>query len=960
MTTTRFAATVALVIICALPRVGFPQARSEFAAITGKAVDEQGGVLPGVTVHARNPETNLSRSAVTEADGTFRLLALPPGPYIVTAELQGFSKSEQRLTLTVGQEAQLTVKMAIGTLEENVTVTGEAPLIEVGKSSVGATLAETQVRSLPLQSRNFNELALLTPGASGHAGGSTPAFSGQRAEFNSVLVDGFDNMYQGISQADRNIFSQEAIQEFRTLSNSFAPEYGKAAGGVVTAVSKSGTNTVKGSAFGFFRNDSMVKPNYFLRGRPIAPFSQQRFGATTGGPLQKDKLFFFIAHEQQVLAQPVDYVLDATLAPLFGIPARGSYKSKSGRGMTSLKLDANLSQKNTVSIRVNYMRDKGDAGAGWYNGTGFMGGTGNDDSDLGLAFRLNTFLSERKLNEVRASVSRVYRGEKYFQSEHPGPLGPQPTVRIGGSNFGQGQGKSNSTYRQHYLNVADTMSIYKDNHELKFGAEYQSNISYENSGYFWNGIFYFADRTAFNRGLPFAFEKAFMAQGGQPEINYTDHQFHFFAQDTITRNRLTINYGTRYDLEYYPTSISGGDPNYVVNSDFTNVGPRAGITYKIDDATQIRAGGGLFWGRLPDEAFLQTGLFKPGRDPWYTTNQAGAIELWQKFGINTPVTFAGLPAGTLPEDHRIVSDPRMPLSIQASAGIDRELTPTIALHVSFLHASGQNATRAENLNIDVSKGARIPAGQVIPGPLRYVAPYDIFWYPDTATLNPAYNRSWQYLTNGRTKYDGLVFSVEKRMSKGIQVQGSYTYSRTWDDRDQWSFNRAAAFPENRAAEWSLSTTHRPHRAVMSAVWASPFKNILARAWNLSAIGVFQSQNAEETKSNIDFNNDGSPMDRPPDRMRTIRFHDSFYKNIDVHASRTFSLGGRVKLEAIAEGFNVFNFVNYQTHRVVGFMYTTRADAATGNTLVLPDTTNYGTPATAYPAAQAQLAFRLIF
>ena len=952
---------VVVFVFCA-PAWAGAQARSEFAAVTGKVVDEQKGVLPGVTVQAVNADTNLNREAVSEADGTFRLLALPPGPYVVRAALTGFGRSESRLTLTVGQEAQLNIVLSVAAIQETITVTGEAPLVETGKASIGTTLIEAQVRNLPLQSRNFSELALLTPGASGHAGGSTVAFSGQRAEMNSIKVDGFDNQAQTSSQPDRNNVSQEAIQELQAMSNSYAPEFGNSAGGVITAITKSGTNMFKGSSFGFFRDDSFDKPNYFQRNVAIAPFFQARYGATLGGPIRKDKVFFFAAHEQQSLKKPTDYDLEAALAVVFGVPPRGSYESISDTGLTMGKLDLNLSDTQDFGMRVTYKKDQEDTGAGWRKGqTGFLGGGGNDDRDFSVGFRLNTFLSSATLNEVRVGFSRVLYNQKFYQTEHPGPLGPRPTVRIGGSNFGQGQGKANTTDNIKYYILSDSLSMYRNKHAFKIGAELEVNDSWEDSRFFWNGIFYFADRAAFNRGEPFRFEKGFITSGEAiPTAGYIEQQYHFFAQDTWTpSDTLSINYGLRYDIEHFPEDISLGNPDYLVHTDWNNVAPRVGVGYKVGENTQIRGSGGLFYGRIADEAALQAKLNRVDRYNWIVLEAADSTALWKAKGTNIPVTLADIPAKHRSEETGLAMYPHTPVSLQGSVGIDHQLTRTLAVRASVLYARGMNAVRSEDTNLDLTKKVFIRKGEVIPGAERYEAPYDLYWFPSDARISPKWDHRFSKLTNGRTLYKGLVLSVEQRLTHGFQASAFYTRSSTWDDREQWSHDRAASHPESPEMEWSKSRTHRPHRFVVSGIWVPPFKNLLARNWNMSVIGTFQSQNPEEVKANIDFNNDTKVMDRPYDMMRTKEFNDGLFRNVDLHVGRNFSVGGRARAEVIVEFFNLFNFVNYQTHRVVGFMYTSRRDPVTGNTILTPDV-RFGDPSSAYPPFQGQVAFRLTF
>lgn len=290
------------------------QARVTAADLSGTTVDSSGAFVPGVTVAATNIETNVSRTVATDERGRYKMAALQPGSYRITAKLSGFSdQAREGVTLTLGQEAIIDFRMEVSQKHETVTVTAESPVVETTRTVVSNTITGAQIENLPSNGRNYIDLALITPGVTQSAAGSNLSFAGQRGASNNVMIDGFDNNDQSLNGV-RVIFSQEAIREFQVLTNSFSAEFGRAAGGAINVISKSGTNQVDGRLFVFYRNDALNTKEFFERyrrydrnGDPIgdplttskARFEQMQWGATLGGPLRKDKTFFFGAFERQ-------------------------------------------------------------------------------------------------------------------------------------------------------------------------------------------------------------------------------------------------------------------------------------------------------------------------------------------------------------------------------------------------------------------------------------------------------------------------------------------------------------------------------------------------------------------------------------------------------------------------------------------------------------------------------------
>src|SRR5437773_7900619 len=299
--------TVSVVIILALfaaiTRPAFAQITS--ATISGTVKDQTNAVLPGVDVVVKNVSTGLTRTGVTDANGYFTLPGLPPGTHEAGASLTGFGTAVERVTLAVAQEAGLTLTMRVIGAEESITVIGAAALVDTRSAAMSAVVTEKTISELPLNGRNYIDLALLQPGVNSFSEkdstsssnrGTKLNINGMSFRSNSYLIDGANMRgYAGTAtvSAAETTLGVETIQEFRVVTNAYSADYGRAMGGVISLVTKSGTNTLHGSGFEFFRNSAMDARNFFDRGTDPPPFTRHQFGATAGGPIRRNHLFFF-------------------------------------------------------------------------------------------------------------------------------------------------------------------------------------------------------------------------------------------------------------------------------------------------------------------------------------------------------------------------------------------------------------------------------------------------------------------------------------------------------------------------------------------------------------------------------------------------------------------------------------------------------------------------------------------
>src|SRR5687768_4338088 len=293
------------------------QTRATSADLSGVVYDPSKAVLPGAAVTVTNTETGVTRTSVTGGGGRYAFLALPPGTYTVRVELAGFAPQvRDNVALMLGSSVDLPLALALAGAQEQVTVSAEAPLLDLQKTAVASVVSQQQIESLPISGRNFISFSLITPGVStdrtpqqGASATSGLTFAGQRARSNNITVDGLNNNDTVLGSV-RATFSQEAVREFQVLTNSYAAEFGNATGGVLNIVTKSGTNQFRGNAFLFVRDDSLNSKGHFEKVDPMgvnvdlekAPFSQEQFGATLGGPVRRDRTFFFASVERLDIA----------------------------------------------------------------------------------------------------------------------------------------------------------------------------------------------------------------------------------------------------------------------------------------------------------------------------------------------------------------------------------------------------------------------------------------------------------------------------------------------------------------------------------------------------------------------------------------------------------------------------------------------------------------------------------
>lgn len=942
-----------VLLVLLVPSMVLAQASLTAADIEGTIRDDSGGVLPGVTVTATNVATNLTRTAVTDRDGHYYLAALPPATYTVKAELGGFVGEErQNLKLALGQRADVDFKLRAGA-QETITVSATALLIDPSDTSNSTVVGQQQIDSLPTNGRNFLSFSVITPGVTtdrtpqqGASATSGLSFGGQRARSNNIMVDGVDNN-DPIVGAVRATFSQEAIQEFQVLTNSYSAEFGKASGGVVNIITRSGTNDLSGNVFYFFRNDSLNSKSIFEKedifgnkiNRDKAPFSQSQYGATIGGPVRRDRTFFFLSVENLKTESNNFVNIDPAAAALLnanGFPVElGNVPFDVEAEEYLGKIDHQWGAAGSLSARASYAKVLNENIEPFGGIVARSRGALQDRTDWALAGTQTNLFSSKFVNELRLQYAKE---EQLISSLDPNCGGPcddnlkgGPTVEITGvASVGRQrftpQPRDNARYQ-----VKDTFSFYGGNHNAKMGFDW-NYIHTEHTALplHFGGRYIFAalpaipgltpgpltPLQAFAAGIPGAYVQGY----GRTGAHYDDTDVALFAQDDwrITP-RLLLKAGLRYQRQFmydtpYRVSLPGGGTyEYQIPDDTNNWGPRLSLAFdpSADGRSSIHAAWGLFY----DNHILANAQIGDGIDGsadgvrTLVVGIPGSIGAWRATGKK-------LPEPTTPYPSLVISpDPGLetPYSQQADIGYDRAIGDNFRVSADVLMVRGKGQLGTIDYN------PRVPA---LGAATR--RPNDINGVAGTSAS------ILQYTSFGETWYRGATLALNRRFANNYQFMVAYTYSKAEDSSTD--FQSAFIVQDNGTgrnpndltglpigfdpdADRGPATHDQRHRLVVSGLYQFPW------AIQFSTIITAASGRPYTILAGADLNGDGDGGAFPPDRARTNladpttslkRNSETMASqiNVDTRLAKKFQFGRGLGFEAIIDIFNLLDRVNY--------------------------------------------------
>jgi hypothetical protein len=966
----------------AAPRAGFSQSTTE-GAIGGTVTDQTKSVVPGATVTTKNSATNATATTVTDANGHFTVVRLNPGSYSVEVNLSGFTPFNQGgVIVEVGRVTNMDVTISVGGQIETVSVLAQAPVINRESSDLSTNINQTSIANLPVSARRWSNYVLSTPGAAPDGTFGLISFRGISGLLNGNTVDGGDNT-QAFFAEERGrtrlsySLSLGAVQEFQVTTSNYSAEYGRAAGGVVNAVTKSGGNTIQGEGFYFIRDNKWGAQNPFTttvqqvngvyQTVPLKPDDQRnQYGASIGGPIAQNKLFYFFSFDQQkrdfpgtaVPGNPNAFFAPLSAAELTTLASRGVNATAANDGLAFLqgltgvvprtgdqtllfpKIDWQINNNHALAVSYNHLRWNSPAGvqsaATVANGLDSWGNDGvNADWVIG---RFTSVLGPRLTNEVKFQWGRDFEFQT-SQDPIPGePIAPgtnrSPNVALTGSSGTFSFGKPNFLDRRSYpderrVQIADTATLLWNTHLVKFGFDFNRSHDTLDSLFQEGGVYNYNARADFisdyelnaKLGRVGRFYSSFNQGIGPSSFQFATMDFAGFIQDTWhIKPKLTINWGLRYDLESMP---SPQIPNpleprtSVFPSDKNNWGPRIGLNWDVTGKgeTILRGGYGMFYGRIINStisnAITNTGMATGQLQLSLATTAAGAPAY--------PNILAGASA-TLGRPDIVFFQPNAqnPLIHQFDLIFDQQIAPNTVLSVSYVGSEGRNLPLFYDLNL--SPATVFNTYQVQGGPLdgqNLTLPVYT-----TPRPNANFGRMTQISTSVSTSYNALVLALNRRFTSGLQVQTSYTYSKSTDNGQSsqtFTSTNNVLDPYRLDLEQATSTFDVPHRFSFSTVWMPKSSNawldnfVIAPVIGVSSAAPFTplvSGNAPQaTRVQTGVIGAGGINRLPQTERNSYRLPTQ--ASVDIRVSRAFPIG-KSKLEGIFEAFNLFNRINYTT------------------------------------------------
>jgi hypothetical protein len=870
-----------------------------YASVAGRVTDPQGAAVAEAEVSVRQVDTNTRASALTDPDGRFRFPFLRVGRYELSAGKPGFRAARRELTLNAGSAFQLPIALEVGG-EETITVTGDAPVLETARTQIAATVSAAEARALPMNGRNFLDLGLLVPGVSPTNVASTQLFAetsavagsglsvgSQRNFSNSFIVDGVsaNDDAAGLSGIPLAV---ESVEQFQVVTSGGQAELGRALGGYVNVVTRSGANTLHGSVYEFLRDDGLNAPNPLL-GRTL-PMSQNQFGASLGGPIVRDRTFFFANVEQRDLDQSglttitpgnlaaIDARLAATAYP--GAPvATGVYPNPvtSTLGLAKVDHEAGAHQ---MSLRYSLYRVRADNSRGAGGLSASSASAGLDNTDHAVSLSDTWVLSARTVSETRVQLAH---GD--LEAAPTDPVGPAVSI-AGTATFGTLS--SSPTRRTNRLfEAVSTVSHQAGAHALRAGADFLHNdttITYPRAvrgSYSFPSLAGFLAGTYNNAGFTQTFGDPVVAQGN-PNLG-------LFVQDEWHASpRLTLNAGLRYDLQFLDT----------IRTDTDNVSPRLGFAWTpwSGGRTVVRGSAGLFYDRVPLRA-LANAILSAGNTTDLTRLQQTSVSLspGQAGAPRFPNTLpAVVPSVTLPNLTTMDRDLQNAHSTQASLELEQQVGASATVSAAYLYLRGSDLIISINQNVPscVASGAN-----------------------NGCRPDPAYANNSRYSSAARSSYHGLHLSFVQRPVGWGHYRVSYTLSRARNNVGEFFFS-SPIDPFDLEKDWGRSDDDQRHRLFVHGALTAPLTPAttlwghLRRGLQLSGTLQYYSALPLNITSGVTTiqGTAGRPVVGGQFIPRNAGTGPDFL-SVNLRLSRTVPLGGRTRLEVLGEVFNLANREN---------------------------------------------------
>ena len=902
--------------------------------ITGRITDEQGAPAPGVSMQARNRDTGFVREDVSDAEGVYHLGALPVGSYDLSAQLAGFSSFESpAVPVNISRNTTFDIVMRVAKLTETVTVSASPTMLSTRSSSIGEIVDLRRIEALPLNGRQFANLAATVPGVNlgfhsdvTKSAQYSPQVSGGNGRNVNYIVDGGDNNDDTVGGL-LQLFPLEAIQEFDVVTHRFDAEHGRSSGAVLNVVTKSGTNQVQGSWFTLLRNDAMNASTLTEKTRdiPKQDYERYQFGGSLGGPVTRDRVHYFAAFErtQQDTKQVVDTLgLFPDQDGIYDVPFR--------QNLFTGKLTATVRPQHYVAVRYGRDDNSQPSGAGLRAAHSSWATSSNTFNSLNANH--NWVTGPSSINELVVQVST-------FVSDVPantaGPSYRFARTVTAGTSLSAPQ-RTEQTKWQLRNDMTRVLTGFGGlGHEIKGGVNWVHEPRLRAfAGTLTNGFFEVGTLSLTGPVTTVQFV------GGNPTADTPIDMIGLYGQDTWrATDRLTLNLGVRWDYvdgmpidqstsaNFLAMQAAGRTGRFAgtlledfgaeTKRDLDNIQPRLGAVYDLagDGRSLVRGG----WGIYTDFGYTNSNALTSAIDRaggglvFNATDAAGLRKLdGTLFTINDPISsivhLNVIPAGATPAGEVVSPLLEQPYSIQTNIGYARQISGSMMVTADYVRVDGRDLNMRVRPNVLVN-GQRLLAGVGV--------------QPNNQNFRTA-------LSKGSSRYDGLILALRRRMSAGLDLTGSYTLSRATSDVGTATDELAQNWIENILDPFSdvqqgpSTRTDSRHNVSITAIASAPFDI------DVASIFLYRSPLPIHTIEGVDRNGDGVVNERtlvayrytgldeatgvaqfeadgPCDTINCSR--RAPFSQMNLRVSRAFPLTARVRLEAIGEVFNLFNAKN---------------------------------------------------
>jgi hypothetical protein len=943
-------------VLCLIFLAGavFAQTTTTTGEINGTVSDTSGAVLPGVTVTATNLNTGLTRTVYTDANGSYTIPLLPPGSYRVVAELAGLGEARREVRVFLGQAANTRFSLNPQIAEE-ITVTAEAPLIDTTQSGSTSAVTQEEISNLPILGRDFKDLVLLTPGVSNSFGGRV-SLNGARGMSTDYNIDGanansdFFGEERGGTAAPY-VFSQAAIKEFQVIRSSYSVEYARGGGGTMNAITKSGTNAISGEAFWYRRDQEWADERTLPEGTSefFDPRDADQYGFAVGGPIMRDRLFYFVNGDFQKIEEPftmfdfrqssqfaalpadVRQNVVSRLEGLFGpLDQQFAYDTRENQDTWLGKIDWNIGAANHVNVRWNYsdFNNFPSESSGTFSNQGDEYNTVNSwvaQADSIISPSIYNFallqysLEERPINPLTTAYPQFYIGG----------------LQSGNVYFGQRDFLPNGTDEEKW-ELKDTLSWMVGEHQIRAGFNY---LTVDIANLFVRdlaGDFQFNTPQQFLAGTPARFEQGF---GLSPVTAFDFNQYGLFLMDTWRPTpRLTLDYGVRWDGQSTPKPIrnvyESTNPEFDDNfeSDSDNFAPRVGFAYDLggNGRSVIRGGVGQYYNFIPTILYAQPVQQIGGLFSNYSFVCSATLQCPTYPNLFTEAQLGSFNPSAVLDIAIVDPDLEAQESVRGSLGYEQQLGSGYSFEVEGVYADHSKQQRFVNVNA-------VPTGRMYGNLVEYRTsgagrPYSNF------------SNVRKHVTDAEGEYTSATVGFRKIAVGGSNLSwlAHYTWSEAID-QDSNSRSTSTSFswdPYNPEISEGPADYDTTHKVVASATYELPYGFLVSGIFNwrtgqpytrnifysggagtltgIARMGVNVSVFVDESGNVIDITqaNGFTPdqfaafLDERGARLlgRNTENQPDFM-NLDMRIAKSFNLPAGLQLELIGEIFNVLNETN---------------------------------------------------